>query len=427
MLFKHLLGKFVSPILVSLDGKIHRWAQPANETYGLLIPRRGLSHKQLKVLTADMVELRNSFASKDESHFHKPQLSLEGEDLKVLRAILDWPDSQARLSHLKQFIVFRQHNIYVSERLAKQSLSTWRDSVLLSVLGNVIKENIPFVMFENSFDEWIRKSRFNDWVCDHPVNVYVLELLEQFAKRCRRGMFGNGIWTLPALLCLLQKNQEVRPVFGGSLGLKTTVFQGDWYFSDARYRKIHFSRIGKGLNIYDMTLRVSACHGDKPIHIHALTLDEMDEFEDIIDRTGFVVPYCYEFFVPYSYEAASQEVFIRLLIYLYLRLGGSDFEELLKYMQSNDRDGKSPMVHVLYHSLELQEAVIAASKLDSALPMSLKLELSDLDWYSYVKNENEKFAQVYEETAYDSWLMCGRYSKQDRELILNQHLQKFPD
>lgn len=423
MSFKPLLGKFVSPILVSLDGKIHRLGlQQANETCGLLIPRRGLSNKQLKVLAADMAELGNSFASKDESHFHKPQLSLEGEDLKVLRAILDWPDSQARLSHLKQFIVFRQHNIYVSERLAKQSLSTWRDSVLLSVLDNVIKENIPFVMFEISYDEWVKKPDFNDWVCDHPVNAHVLELLEEFAKKRRRGMFGHGIWVLPALLCLFQKNQEVYPVFGGSLGLRTTVFQGDWYFSDARYRKIHFSRIRKGIDAYDMTLKVPVCCGDEPMRICALNLDEMNEFEDIIARLGFVVPHCY--------EVASQVVFIRLLVYLYLRLGGNDFEELLRYMQNNDRNDrhdKSPMVHILYHSVELQEAIIAASKLDSALPMSLKLELSDLDWYSYVKTENEKLVQAYGEKAYDNWLMSGRYSRQDMILIQNYYLQKFQD
>ena len=349
-------------ILVTLyNSEIMCFDSETTNYSGIVVPHDSLSELQLTFLRDSMRELRELYYY----HSHIPQLRFDTEeDIKVLRLICDHSDSRKRLEHLRQFVYLRQHGIYVSEWMAQQSLSsTLQSPFMVDKGGN---------WFANALLE-----KFNLKICECTINPYTLENLHVLTAKYPNIEMHGGI--LRVFMRLSQEEQS-EIVHSYTAAQVEAVVDYEWYAYRTNLEPLHLERVKNGFPIVNYPFVIKTDSKTKScnlkIRAHAMTLDEAEDFQSILDRTQFVVP-------EYIYMSSRQ---IGSFIYLYLTLGSTNFEELLRYSRDYriNHEGNNSAIEAICYSGKLQESIIALSKQDCELPLSLRLELSDLDFAPYI-------------------------------------------
>ena len=352
-------------IMVILDGDVVDFDSAVSVIRGLVIPKNALSKRQLTVLKKD-VRLSRSLYNQ---HCHISQLRFDGEeDIKVLRLICDHKCSRNRVNHLKQFLYLRQHGIRVSEQLTQESLLAvdWAPFMVgISHIGPIHSFAIDF----------------NYIVCKSSVSPNILENIYWLAKN-RLNVRINYFSALKVFATLSDSEQE-KIMHSYTSDQVRAITDCDWYIHHALLSSLHLERVKKNLPLVEHQFVMQFESKGKISSIqqlaHAMTLDEANNFQTILDRTQFVVPNSY-------YSMSTSSVF-GLFVYLYLELGSTNFEELLYYLkdcESNNRRKRS-LVKVLYDYYEAQERIIVASKQHCELPLSLRLTFSGFDWNPYME------------------------------------------
>ena len=349
-------------ILVTLyNSEIMCFDSETTNYSGVVIPHDSLSEPQLTFLRDSMRELRELYYY----HSHVPQLRFDTEeDIKVLRLICDHSDSRKRLEHLRQFVYLRQHGIYVSEWMAQQSLSSTLQS--------------PFMVGNGG--NWFANSllkNFNLKICECTINPYTLENLHVLTAKYPNIEMHGGV--LRVFMRLSQEEQsEIAHSY--TAAQVEAVMDYEWYAYRTNLEPLHLERVKNGFPIVNYPFVIKTDSKTKScnlkIRAHAMTLDEAEEFQAILDRTQFAVP-------EYIYMSQRQ---IGSFVYLYLTLGSTNFEELLRYSRDYriNHEGNNSAIEAICYSGKLQESIIALSKQDCELPLSLRLELSDLDFAPYI-------------------------------------------
>ena len=292
-------------IIVTLDGEVLDFDSEVISC-GIVLPNDVLSEEQLSTLRDDVAQLKRT--QYEMHHQHDPQLCLDTEEeIRVLRLICDHVQSQKRVSHLEQFLIFRQHGIHVPEWLARESLSN--------------SHQTPFM-----------------------VKIGGNESMSSFTS--------NQI---------------------------KAILNCDWYRGHESLRSLHLERVKKNLPIvvYTFVIRLTSTTRAFNVYksVRAMTSNEIHDYCAIMKRTKFVV-------TDEMYRTSNN--LFGSLVYWYLRLGSTDFEELLQYLQNYSRNQQGAIVSLLCNSIELQEMIVSMSEDNPQLPLSLKLELYDLDWDSYI-------------------------------------------
>lgn len=349
-------------IIVTLDGEV-RDLDSEVTSCGIVLPNDVLSEEQLSTLRDDVAQLRRT--QYEMHHQHKSQLCLESEEeIKVLKLICGHVQSQKRVSHLEQFLIFRQHGIHVPEWLARESLSNSHQTPFMVKIG----DNKSMSYFLGSF---------NYYICVHSINPHTWTNIYLLGKK-HFNIKNNYDGILKIFIWMSQEEQE-EVVYSYTSNQIEAVLDCDWYRSHESLRSLHLERVKKNLPIlvYTFIIRLKSKTGAFNIYktVRAMTSSEIHDYYAIMERTKFVV---------------TDEMYIKSnnvfgsLVYWYLRLGSTDFEELLQYLQNHSRNQQGAIVSLLCNSLELQEMIVSISEENPQLPLSLKLELYDLDWDSYI-------------------------------------------
>lgn len=348
-------------IMVTLDGDVVDFDSEVSVIRGLVIPKNALSKRQLTVLKKDVWLSRPLH----NQHCHISQLRFDGEeDIKVLGLICDHKCSRNRVEHLKQFLYLRQHGIRVSEQLTQESL--------LAVDWEPFMVGISHVDSIHSFG-----MNFNHIVCKSSVSPNILENIHWLAKN-HPNIKINYISALKVFATLSEGEQE-RIMHSYTSDQVRAITDCDWYIHHALLSSLHFDRVKRNLPIvnYPFVLRFTSIWGvsDVSKSARAMTLEESDDFQAILNRTKYI-------FSNISYMF-SDELF-GLFVYFYLTLGSTDFEELLQYLQDcqYNSEKEESIVKTLYDSPQLQELIVPAPNQEDELPLSLRLVLSGLDWDS---------------------------------------------
>ena len=196
---KHLIHPFASQpsrstsspkrIIVALNAEIYDF-DSSFILPGLVIPHGALSEQQLTTLKEDVSALQDLLY--EDEHFHTPHLRLDTEeDVKVLRLICDHPHKQKRRNHLKNFLYFRKHNIYVPEWVTQQSLRH---------PAHVIESDSGLSY------EWLCPD-FKYYICKYPVTPHILENLHLLA---RKHPVNTGIDYRTGLRVFIHLSHEIR-------------------------------------------------------------------------------------------------------------------------------------------------------------------------------------------------------------------------
>lgn len=365
-------------IIVTLEGQILDFDSSIDtSTQGLVIPNNGLSVQQLARLGSDLTTVQSMSKLKKPAnsfqHFHTPQLCLDDEQVRVLKLVCCHPLEIERLEHLLQLMVHWQHDVYVSEAATEHSLAKYQSRVLGFA---------PFAMVRMFNANLI--TRFHELACEHRANPYFLENLYRM-----RNMYPDVFFHPKTLehffMCLPQEEQEeIMSYTPAQMEILATSY---WHLDDERYIKLHLERIRNKRPIATGSL---ACfsfidsYRASPVKTEnsgSMTPDEANDFNSIVSR--------FPLMFPIEYRTSKRGV-PELFIYLYLKLGSADFEAFIQYVyELNQKDEvsgtKESVISTLLDSFELQELIVDISKKDPELPMSLKLELSNLDWLSYKK------------------------------------------
>lgn len=349
-------------ILVTLYNEIRCLESEDSTICGVVVPYGALSESQLAVLKDSMAELRLLY----DRHCHIPQLRLDNdEDIKSLRLICDHCDSRKRLDYLNQFLYLRQHGVYLPAWVTLQSLlfATTQRTPFMPKIGNQS-------LMESFLED------FNYTICRCQINPYSLmnlhALVSKYPEYPEMDLDYGGI--LQVFVYLSQEEQEEMVSSYTAAQIKAVMEYG-WYAHRTRLQSLHLERVKKNIPIVRYPFIVKNNFNGRiqntAIPIRAMTLDEAENFQAILDRTEFVVP-------EDIYMSSDR---ISSFIYLYFQLGSTNFEELLYYLRDckNDAKENKSAVKTLCDSRELQESIIAFSKQAYELPLSLSLALSVLD------------------------------------------------
>ena len=349
-------------ILVTLYNEIRCFTSEDLTIRGVVVPYGALSESQLAVLKDSMAELRSLY----DRHCHIPQLRLDNdEDIKSLRLICDHCDSRKRLDYLNQFLYLRQHGVYLPALVTLQSLlfATTHRTPFMPKIGN---QSLMELFLED----------FNYTICRCQINPYSLmnlhALVSKYPEYPEMELDYGGI--LQVFVYLSQEEQKEMVSSYTPEQVKAVMDYG-WYAHRTRLQSLHLERVKKNVPITRYPFVVKNNFNGRiqntAIPIRAMTLDEAEDFQAILDRTEFVVP-------EDIYMSSDR---ISSFIYLYFQLGSTNFEELLYYLRDCKNDAKETKsaVKTLCDSTELQESIIAFSKQAYELPLSLSLALSVLD------------------------------------------------
>jgi hypothetical protein len=331
----------------------------------LVLPHDALSEQQLNTLKEDFNFLRFHDNYKELCrHPHLPQFETE-EDIKNLRLICDHPHKQKRRNHLKNFLYFRKHNIYVPEWVTQQSLRH---------PAHVIESDSGLSY------EWLCPD-FKYYICKYPVTPHILENLHLLA---RKHPVNTGIDYRTGLRVFIHlSHEEQQEMIGYTSHQIKTIMDCDWYKTHESLRLLHLERVKKNVPLVEYQFVMKFENNGEIFTVSelicAMTQAEAEDFQAILDRTQFVILHS-------RHMGRSVLPIFGIFAYLYFKLGSENFSELLSYLRDcqNGSHEKKSIVKTLCDSTKLQELIIALSKQDCELPLSLRLELSDLDFAPYI-------------------------------------------
>ena len=373
-------------IIVTLDGEVLDFDSELMIP-GLVLPNNALSKTQLSMLTRCLKLLPGTFHRS--IHIHTRHLKLSDEDVKVLGLICDHPFLIECAIHLEYFVYLRQHGIYLSETMTKQSLSDFHyywDQGAFTI--------VPFIV-EISMTGSSPIENFEDWVCHMSINPYSMENVYLLVQKYPN-MVINYDAILRMFLCLTQDEQETIINYY-TFDQIMAIMGSSWYLDDALLKNLHLNRIKANTPVVrsSFVIRYSSKRKvyNTKISIMAMTLDEADDFQSILDRT--------EFAIPESIDTTPEETF-GVLFYYYLKLGSTDFEELVQYIQNCEHSEKETLIKTLLHnSSETKKSIIDVSKQNRELPLSLRLVLSELDWDSSSFSQRRRISTVLKANSYE--------------------------
>lgn len=335
----------------------------------MVLPSDAFSENQLLMLTKCFKSLPWTF--RESEHLHTNPLHCNDEDVEVLKLICEHPSKWDSAIHLEYFVYFRQHGVYLSKEVTKRSLSDfphyWEQGLFSAV---------PFIV-DVSKNGSLFIGNFRDWVCDIAMNPYSVENLYLLMQKYPNIKIDYDV-VLEMFLRLSREEQE-NIINYYTLDQIMALMSSSWYLGNELIRAFHMERVKANIPIvrFLFTMR----HASKgEIHktkgfLWAMTLDEATVFQDIMDRTQFVVPENIMLFPAKAFN---------VLFYYYLKLGSTNFEELIQYVQNCENSTQESFIKVLlYNSSELQEAIFEISSQNRELPLSLRFALNGLDWNSY--------------------------------------------
>lgn len=361
-------------IIVALNGQVYDLDSEVSSIQGMVFPKEALSPQQLTTLRRDIARLEAGFGSSmlmSFLHFHTSQLHLDGKNVDVLKLICDHPLQGEREAHLSQFLVLLQHGVHIPEWIAKQSLSD-----LHIYWDNGIYNAVPFmVQIASSFRYGLELSRdFNNWICDHPCNPYSLENLYLLAKSHPDVKISYEIMSR-VFMCL--SSEEQKALCSCTSEHVKALMASDWYIWNEQYKTFHLDRLRQNLPIVEFSFNIQSGPYDDTWSVCAMTSDEAEDFQAIMKRSELG---------PLYDNAFSRYRSFKSFIYLYLKIGSKDFEEFLQYLRNcqQDEEDWKLLLDVLYGAVEAQKMIVAASKLDSTLPFSLRFQLSGFDRSSHM-------------------------------------------
>lgn len=353
-------------VIITLDGHVRKFESAHATDVGLVVPYNMFSSKMIEKLSKDIKWIRKRIARAGESsylealHFHAPLLHFEGKDAKALGLICNHSPRKERLPHLEQFIILKQHGIHVSKKMAKQSLATFHehyDSYQVS----------PFMAKIDRADCGYRLLVwFNIWIDSHSPDPHSLKNLYSLVDKYPDIRFPPR--NMVDVFMHLSKEEQKELVHSHTENQVRAMMDSDWCADNTRYLQLHLERVRKNLPLVLFTFETSMPH--RRIRTsYAMTIEEARDFQKIIENL--------------EYDDFLYENIVHLLMYLYLKLGSSAFEDLLQYMQKQDMatffERKGHTLNIIADSLELQDEIIAIFNHDAELPLSLKLELFDFD------------------------------------------------
>ena len=357
-----------SKILVSLDGDVSSFSPALDGEKGLVLPSDAFSENQLLMLTKCFKSLPWTF--RESEHLHTNPLHCNDEDVEVLKLICEHPSKGDSATHLEYFIYFRQHGIYLSKEVTKRSLSDfphyWEQGLFSAV---------PFIV-DVSKNGSLSIGSFKDWVCDKAINPYSVENLYLLVQKSSNIKINYDV-VLKMFLCLSREEQE-NIINDYTLDQIMALMSSTWYLDDALIRAVHMERVKANNPIvrFPFIMRHASkgeVHKTKRF-LRAMTLDEATVFQNIMDQTQFVIPE--------NILVSSPRIF-NVLFYYYLKLGATDFKELIQYAQNHDSAKEGFIKALLRNSSELQESILLAANQNRELPLSLRFALNGLDWNLY--------------------------------------------
>lgn len=368
-----------SRIIITLGGEIEDF--DSKSTFpGLVMRRDALSKTQLARLSQD---IEPTWDLAYEGWFPSTsQLYLDSENVKVLKLICDHPYQRERKAHLRQFMLFKQGNIYVSEWVTKKSLSD-----LHACLSKGAYHARPFmVKLSSGSSAGHFPDDLNYLLCDVPeqpwyspshhtsVNRYLLENLYLLNQKYPDIKIECDV--VENVIMKLSDEEQEEMVRSYTSNQIEAILDYDWYKRNILLRSLHFERVKRNHPIIEFPFTIHMAAGRKVVvNARVMAQDEANEFQAILDETRFAI---------LDDVYMSPAAILGLLAYLYLELGNKDFIELLQYLQHRQQKGGSMLqedtIYKLEKSLVLQKAIVDASKLDATLPLSLKLEFNGFDW-----------------------------------------------
>ena len=361
-----------SRIIITLGGEIEEF--DSKSTFpGLVMRRDALSKTQLARLSQDIeptwdLAYEGWFPSVSPLYF-------DGEDVEVLKLICNHPYQRERKAHLRQFMLFKQGNIYVSEWVTKKSLSD-----LHACLSKGAYHARPFMVKLSSGSSAGHFPDDLNYLLDTPVNQYLLENLYLLNRKYPDIKIECDV--VENVIMTLSDEEQEEMVRSYTLNQIKALMDYNCYKRNILLRKLHLKRVKQNYPIieFPFTIRMAA---DRKVVVNArvMTQAEAEDFQAILDETKFAI---------FDDVYMSPAAILGLLAYLYLELGNKDFIELLQYLQHHQQKRGSMLqedtIYKLEKSLVLQKAIVDASKLDATLPLSLKLEFNGFDWDVYTKD-----------------------------------------
>lgn len=352
-------------VIITLDGHVRKFESAHATDVGLVVPCNIFPPKMVSKLSKDIRWIRKRIARAGESylealHFHVPLLHFEGKDAKVLRLICDHSPQKERLPHLEQFIILRQHGIHVSKKMLNKSLASFHehyDSYQVS----------PFMVKIDRADcGYGFLCWFNIWIDSHSPDPHSLKNLYSLVEKYPDIRFPPR--NMVDVFMHLSKEEQEELVHSHTENQVRAMMDSDWCADNTRYLQLHLERVRKNLPLVLFTFETSMPH--RRIRTsYVMTIEEAKDFQRIIENL--------------EYDDFLYENIVHLLMYFYLKLGSSAFEDLLQYMQRQDMatffERKGHTLNIIADSLELQDEIIAIFNHDAELPLSLKLELFDFD------------------------------------------------
>lgn len=362
-----------SRIIITLGGEIEEF--DSKSTFpGLVMRRDALSKTQLARLSQD---IEPTWDLAYEGWFPSTsQLYLDSENVEVLKLICDHPYQRERKAHLRQFMLFKQGNIYVSEWVTKKSLSD-----LHACLSKGAYHARPFMVKLSSGSSAGHFPDDLNYLLDTPVNRYLLENLYLLNQKYPDIKIECDV--VENVIMELSDEEQEEMVHSYTLNQIKALMDYNCYKRNILLRKLHLKRVKQNYPIieFPFTIRMAA---DRKIVVNArvMTQAEAEDFQAILDETKFAI---------FDDVYMSPAAILGLLAYLYLELGNKDFIELLQYLQHHQQKRGSMLqedtIYQLEKSFVLQKAIVDASKLDATLPLSLKLEFNGFDWDAYTKDD----------------------------------------
>jgi hypothetical protein len=361
-----------SRIIITLGGEIEEF--DSKSTFpGLVMRRDALSKTQLARLSQDIeptwdLAYEGWFPSVSPLYF-------DGEDVEVLKLICNHPYQRERKAHLRQFMLFKQGNIYVSEWVTKKSLSD-----LHACLSKGAYHARPFMVKLSSGSSAGHFPDDLNYLLDTPVNRYLLENLYLLNRKYPDIKIECDV--VENVIMTLSDEEQEEMVRSYTLNQIKALMDYNCYKRNILLRKLHLKRVKQNYPIieFPFTIRMAA---DRKVVVNArvMTQAEAEDFQAILDKTKFAI---------FDDVYMSPAAILGLLAYLYLELGNKDFIELLQYLQHHQQKRGSMLqedtIYQLEKSFVLQKAIVDASKLDATLPLSLKLEFNGFDWDTYTKD-----------------------------------------
>ena len=363
-----MMKKSDSPkVIITLDGDVRKFESAHVTDVGLVVPCNVFSMKKIGKLSKDIKRIRKRISLTGESylealHFRAPLLYFEGKDAKVLKLICNHSPRKERLPHLEQFIILKQHGIHVSKKMAKQSLVNFHehyDSYRVS----------PFMVKIDWFDCGYRLlGLFNTLVDRQLPDPYLLMNLYSLVEKYPDTRFLPD--RIIRVFMFLSREEREEIIYSHTEKQIQAMMGSDWCVDSKRYVRLHLERVRKNLPLVPFTFE----RPSSKLHTYyVMTEQEGNDFQRIIARLEEGCP-------------ALWSNILNTLTYFYLKLGSSGFEDFLQYMQQQDMarlsQRKEYMLNTIAASSELQDEVIAAFENNPELPLSIKLELLDLDEYS---------------------------------------------